>query len=312
MKRGRETRDGWRPYGLVRRYDLLDGYEYVNFPSMLARRGLSYPLSLGETKWKPGMQYQHPIGDRCPFHDDRGFLFHYVLGGRLTHRVSGRSFVISRNEAILFDLLRPVHYFNADAKPAHFLWVWFDGIGLSELFKEWIVDPEPVFRGLDRTQTLRLHRLLVSTVKHASPGYELKLSAILAELLAELGRVRPPLSLLTGGTSATALSPAVRSAATTIARKYARLWTIKEIAGAVGLSLSYFCRTFRRETGFTPKEYLNRYRVEQAKVLLLTTKTPVEEIARAVGLPNRNHFGVVFHQVAGVSPREFRAKSSRK
>ena len=51
-----------------------------------------------------------------------------------------------------------------------------------------------------------------------------------------------------------------------------------DLAEAVNTSLFYFCKLFRRVTGMTFTEFVNRARVEQAKRLL----GPIEEaVAKA-------------------------------
>jgi AraC-like DNA-binding protein len=297
--------------GVDKRCDLPGGYEISNFPSMLARRVLYYALSAGEMKWKTGGHYQHPLPG-CPFHDDRGFLFHFVLSGELTHRANRQAFIAARNEAVLLDLRHPIEYCNAAVKPVHFLWIWFDGIGLEEICADLRLEEDPVFQGMNRPLVRGLFSRLVAALEHERPGYEVQLSALLGTLLAELCRARPLPPLLRRGHPSVALSPAVRKVVTAVARKYAKRWTIKELSQLSGLSMYYFFRMFRREMGYTPMQYLNRYRIEQAKMLLTATRMTIEEIARQVGIPNRTHFAEVFREVTGMSPRKFRLPSSRK
>jgi YesN/AraC family two-component response regulator len=56
-------------------------------------------------------------------------------------------------------------------------------------------------------------------------------------------------------------------------------------------------------------EYLNRYRVEQAKRLLEASSKSVEQISRSVGFPDPNYFTKIFARYTGTSPREFRNQS---
>jgi len=73
----------------------------------------------------------------------------------------------------------------------------------------------------------------------------------------------------------------------------------------IGLSGSYLCSLFRREVGCNFVEYLNRERVEQAKVLLSTTNMRVYEVAVAVGYLNPKYFFQVFKRITNKRPREF-------
>ena len=63
--------------------------------------------------------------------------------------------------------------------------------------------------------------------------------------------------------------------------------------------------------GVTPIQYLNRYRIKQAKGLLEDSGRTIEEIARLVGASNQNYFAYLFRKLTGVSPREHRRKAMR-
>lgn len=68
----------------------------------------------------------------------------------------------------------------------------------------------------------------------------------------------------------------------------------------------YITRCMRAVYGRTPNEYVNEYRLEQAKLLLLTTDKPVAEIAAAVGFEDPAYFARRFAQTAGMSPSAYR------
>jgi len=55
--------------------------------------------------------------------------------------------------------------------------------------------------------------------------------------------------------------------------------SIAEIASACGLSRGHFLRAFKNTTGETPHRWLQRYRVEAAKHLLLSPSARIAEIA---------------------------------
>jgi AraC-like DNA-binding protein len=65
-----------------------------------------------------------------------------------------------------------------------------------------------------------------------------------------------------------------------------------------------FC--FRKELGVTPIAYLHRYRVNQAKQLLIDTSKSITEIALEVGFSDSSYFGRIFRRETGVSPQGFR------
>jgi len=79
-----------------------------------------------------------------------------------------------------------------------------------------------------------------------------------------------------------------------------------ELAEAVGVSEDYLSRIFNRELGLSPWEYLNRYRIYQAKELLHGTNDSISSIAQHVGFHDQKYFSRVFRNLTGVGPKEFR------
>ena len=84
---------------------------------------------------------------------------------------------------------------------------------------------------------------------------------------------------------------------------------MEELAGRFYLSVNQFIRVFRAETGYTPYEYLKRYRLLKACELLRMTEIPVVEIGRRVGFPNASNFIYQFRRQMGQTPAMFRAQS---
>ncbi len=80
----------------------------------------------------------------------------------------------------------------------------------------------------------------------------------------------------------------------------------QDLAAAVGVSKDYLSHIFHQELGFSPWEYLNRYRIERAKTLLRETTRSITEIAIQVGFDDLSYFSRVFTKHAGCSPRTYR------
>jgi signal transduction histidine kinase/DNA-binding LacI/PurR family transcriptional regulator/AraC-like DNA-binding protein/CheY-like chemotaxis protein len=101
-------------------------------------------------------------------------------------------------------------------------------------------------------------------------------------------------------------SALVKRAVTYLNENYARSLSRWEIAETVGVSEDYLSRVFSRELGLTPWDYLNRYRVLQARQLLHHTSDSVGAIARQVGFKDQAYFSRVFHKLSGISPQGYR------
>lgn len=103
-------------------------------------------------------------------------------------------------------------------------------------------------------------------------------------------------------------SQLVKMALVYIQQNYAHTLSRAEVAAAVGVSEDYLSRIFSKETGVSPWEYLNRYRLQQARRLLRETKKNVTWIAAQVGFEDPAYFSRVFQRSEGCSPREYRSR----
>lgn len=76
-----------------------------------------------------------------------------------------------------------------------------------------------------------------------------------------------------------------------------------------GMSRNAFARLFKDQTGFPPRKYLTRMRVEKACNLLHHSELSIEQIAAACGFSDRYYFTRVFTQTMLTSPGAYRKNS---
>lgn len=84
--------------------------------------------------------------------------------------------------------------------------------------------------------------------------------------------------------------------------------SLNELSYQLQLSPSYLSSIFKEYHHDTFLEYLNRYRIAQAKPLLLQTEESVTSVAQQVGYTNVNTFIRIFKKEEGVTPGQFRTK----
>ena len=98
---------------------------------------------------------------------------------------------------------------------------------------------------------------------------------------------------------------AVRQAIEYIHAHLAESVHLEDIAGAVGLSVFHFSRTFRHATGLAPHRYLVQARVDRVKVLLIESGQSLAAIAEEAGFTDQSHMSKVFKRLAGTTPKHF-------
>lgn len=97
----------------------------------------------------------------------------------------------------------------------------------------------------------------------------------------------------------------VEAALGLIHREYAFLDGIGELADRLEVTQEYLTRCFCRSIGMTPGKYLNRVRIENARILLREGGHSVQFVSDACGFTNSNYFARVFRNSVGMNPRDY-------
>jgi AraC-like DNA-binding protein len=95
-----------------------------------------------------------------------------------------------------------------------------------------------------------------------------------------------------------------------IHENYRREITVKELSRYANLSPDYLTSIFRSHTGLSPVKYINKYRIDAAKELLMHENVKVRDAALLTGFKDEFYFSRVFRSLEGISPLEFRRKIS--
>lgn len=98
---------------------------------------------------------------------------------------------------------------------------------------------------------------------------------------------------------------------TFVHENYQSRLTLEDIASAGSVSKSECLRCFRKYTGFSPYQYLLRYRLQAGASLLGTTDASVTEIALHLQFPSSSAFIAAFRRSFGVTPTAYRRENPR-
>jgi AraC-like DNA-binding protein len=94
-----------------------------------------------------------------------------------------------------------------------------------------------------------------------------------------------------------------------IETNYQQQIDVNEVARLSHLTTAAFCRYFKKSTHLTFTDFLNQYRVNQAKKLLMQNKT-VTEACYQSGFENLSHFNKTFKKFARENPTAFRKRQT--
>lgn len=102
------------------------------------------------------------------------------------------------------------------------------------------------------------------------------------------------------------LPPLVQKVVTRIDFDLTADLSLRATAQALNVNASYLSTLFKRETGETFTNYVNRKRMEQAAYLLSSTQMPVSAVAQSCGISDDNYFTKLFKRAKGMTPMQFR------
>lgn len=95
-------------------------------------------------------------------------------------------------------------------------------------------------------------------------------------------------------------------AVTYLQRHFREELTNEKLAQALHFHPNYVVRCMKSSYGLTPMEYLQQYRMERAKRLLVTTGWPIARIAEETGFRYAPYFSACFKSSVGLTPLRYR------
>lgn len=85
----------------------------------------------------------------------------------------------------------------------------------------------------------------------------------------------------------------------------------EDIAGYMNMSITHFCRIFKKETGLSPMEYQRGMIIKKAEKMLKYTDLTVSQIADTFKFSDIHTFSRTFKRINGVSPKEYRNNEAK-
>jgi AraC-like DNA-binding protein len=151
---------------------------------------------------------------------------------------------------------------------------------------------------------LRIHQLLIEH-RFKDRYYEQRQVIGLADLLIGLYRLRQASPVISSK-----LSAGTAKAINFVHARLGKPLFIRKMAEEAGYSLPYFCLLFKKETGYSPKQYIMHARIRRAKDMLVSSSLNFSEISQRCGYRDLFDFSRHFKKAVGLSPTDFR-KSAR-
>lgn len=105
--------------------------------------------------------------------------------------------------------------------------------------------------------------------------------------------------------STSGLSPTISKAVDYINLNFDSQLSLSLIADKININPSHLSRQFKKETNMTITEFINKKRVDEAKILIEQSNNSITEIAMMAGFESHNYFYAVFKQITGLTPKGY-------
>lgn len=264
---------------------------YIYSPSKLAQDMFLYPLQCGVFSYKPGYYLKRESFD--------SFLLMYIQKGEMDLEINGRNFNVSANSFVLLDCYQSHAYSTSVGWEC--LWCHFDGITARQFYESIVSRLGNVFVMPDPYPVLSK---LTSILKIFYTGVVVReplLSKYLNDILTEF------MLYLPSRINAVNYTSIAEEIITYITEHFAEDISVTELADKAGLSHYHFIRTFKKETGFTPHEYILNTRIATAQYLLKNTKLSIKDICYNTGFSCESVFCSAFKRHQGMTPTQYRS-----
>lgn len=267
--------------------------EHYYIPQPVGRENLLYyPISVGYFDCKPSYGLQRNVFS--------SYLLLVMLTGSLSYQTRTSRGTARAGQVLLLDCNAP-HSYSAQGR-CSFTFIHFAGAQSHLLYEEII---RSVGNLIPMSSPNELHEAIgeiMSAMRNEHRLNEAETSALIYGMLMKL--LEHSGVSVTGGCG----NPVVDRAIVYIQAHLTEKLSVEEIAANAGYSASYFSHLFTEETGLSPYQFVVKSRIEQAQLLLKTTRHTVQEIAFQCGFNSAANFCYTFRRLVNTSPHEYRKR----
>lgn len=158
----------------------------------------------------------------------------------------------------------------------------------------------------DTTELASLMKLITSEYFRDRPGRDAVLGRLLEVLLIESLRWHDlERDTVHGGLLAGMRDPKVARTLSAMHSNVTYDWTVAKLARSAGMSRSAYAKRFHDIVGYSPMEYLTRWRMSLARDALGQGSQTLETVALSIGYRSAAAFSNAFRRCTGCSPSSF-------
>ncbi len=269
--------------------------EYCHAPSSDALKDLFYVRSIGYCRCGEDFKVK-----RNKFAD---YHLIYTLSGKGYLEINKTVYISEKNTALLFSTATPHCYYTSKNDLWEHCYVFFGGRTVPFLFNK-IIEKTGYLINLENIDYhFERFSILLEQLKNNDKLSEIRHSCLLDQLLTDICCQHNKLK--------EQLPPFILEAIKIIETHFnTRDINSSGIALKLKVNRSYFSRTFKKFTGNSPTDYINKMRLSNATDLLMNSNMNIKEIAYFTGFASEKSFIEYFKLQEGTTPSKYRKNNS--
>lgn len=250
-----------------------------------------YPLQCGRFIYEPDYYIHRECFD--------SILLMYIEKGTLYLEVENNTYTANEGEFVLLNCYNPHSYYTKENTTC--LWCHFDGITARRYYNEITSHLGNTFYIPEAMSVLQKLQNIYSLFRDGKAIREPLISKYLTDILT--------LFLLSSTTDECSNSKGllIEESMSYIREHFYEDIPLDKLAADAGLSMYHFLRIFKKESGYTPHQYIINTRMSHAKYLLTNTDMSVKEICFRTGFSSESVFCNAFKKHQNLTPSQYQA-----
>lgn len=224
-------------------------------------------------------------------------------GGKGRLLVEGMEYTITK-ENIFFTKAHIPHEYYALDEPWQIHWIVFNGQFLETLLDQLQMDNHQVFEMPSTTSIKNTFDQALDLIQSKNEKKHIECSVLIYQLLTQLSYCKK-INMM--NQSKSKQETTFEGIKYYLEAHFKEDISLDDLSLEFGLSTYYICRVFKAYNPIGLNNYLNKYRIAQAKKLLvLQGEMIVKDIAIQTGFRSASYFTKLFKQIEGMTPVQFR------
>lgn len=234
------------------------------------------------------------------------YLLFYTVSGQGHICYNGKDYTLAPNTVAIINCNAPHQYENLSKEPWNFYWFHYNGSAADIYYK------------LYNEKDLYLHEIFptgqeaeyIYKITACSDQYDLKKDLKVSQWISDLMTLCVISKHQKTQQESSVTTQKLKAAIQYMSEHLTDKISVSDISQSVFLSQYHFLRLFKKEIGIPPYEYLIHLRINRAKELLISTDTPLDEIAAQSGFSDSKNLIYNFKRIVKSTPNEYRKDSA--